>query len=219
MYAILVDLKIFVIFMLKGLASLFGMSAIIEDEEDGQPRMIEDDEDDEEEEEKLNIEADELPPKPSKSVAKTLDSKKTIIGKAKKERKPRALRAPIIKRVVRVSAAKPVPYNIQDKGTECIRRTKTATFATREGKLIVTVKKGRGTKDYQYDLVACRQNLPVLIKAEMEKNQVFTLDATRLAVHFPGLYWNAAHLLQGSLAKIDQMLQEAGVPTGQRREK
>lgn len=204
-----------IIFMLKGLATLFGMSTKLEEEDDGLPRKIEEEDDEEEEEEEQIIEKAKI----EKPAPKAVVSKKSGPAKAKKERKPRIARNPYTPRALRVTSTKLIPIDVQNKGTKRIQRTKTATFATREGKLVVTVKKGRGTKEFEYDLVACRQDLPVMIKKEMEESQINTLDATRLAIHFPSLYWNSAHLLHGSVNKIDQMLQETGIPTGQRREK
>ncbi len=170
------------------------MAEVIEDEDEGE----------------LEIEPEEEP--------KPKEPKKNGLAKAKKERKPRIVRAPYKGPDVLVSSEKPVPIDTQNKGTKRIARTLTAAFDTNTdtGVLTVTVKKGRGTKDYEYNLVS-EADLIDAIKKEMAEAKVNTLDEVRLAVHFPELYWNAANIFDRSTNKIAQMLQEAGIPSGQRR--
>ena len=193
--------------MFEWLSSLFNMSEMIEDEEEEQQQVVEFIEDEEEE-----------PPlaEPKSEPAPTIPSKNGLT-KAKKATKPRVPRAEYKPDPVQLSSDALVPINLQNKGTKRIERTLTATFdTTGKGKLTVTVKKGRGTRDYEYNLVA-KDDLLARIKQEMIESKVNTLDEVRLAVHFPELYWNAAYAFERSTHKIAQMLQEGGIPSGQRR--
>jgi hypothetical protein len=214
-------------FLLKGLYSVFTTAANMSGE------VIEDDAEDQQQQqqEDMIIEDDDNeesgPPKKktykkkAKNGGKTATAKvasKNGLEKAKKERKPRVTGNPYTPRTVRVSSAKPVPINLQNKGTKRVARTKYATFSVKGSTLTVTVQKGRGTRNYEVTLVPINQ-LADSIKDQMKAANVLTLDATRLAVHFPDLYWNAAYALEKSLPRIDAALQEAGIPTGQRREK
>jgi hypothetical protein len=191
--------------MFEWLSNLFNMSEMIEDEEEEQQKQQDGAEfiDDEEE--------------PVAEPTEPKASSKSGLSKAKKPTKPRVTRPEYKGQPVQLSSEAPVPIDMQNKGTRRVARTMTAVFATGgKGKLTVTVKKGRGTKDYEYNLVA-KEDLLERIKHEMAQAKVNTLDEVRLAVHFPELYWNAAYAFERSTNKIAQMLQEGGIPSGQRR--
>lgn len=184
---------------------------VIEDEEEEVEVEEEEEEEQQEEEEEPELEVQlEEPPK-------TVTPSKNGLTKAKKDRKPGVPRAEYKGQKIQVSSDLPVPINHQEKGSKRIARTKTASFAIDKGaQLKVTVKKGRGTREYTYDLIPS-DKLASAIKTAMVDAKVNTLDEVRLAIHFPGLYWNAAYVFDRRTHEIANMLKEAGIPTGQRR--
>jgi hypothetical protein len=182
------------------------MSEVIEDD------VIEDEEEEEEEEQQQEEEQEKEQPK-------RVPPKKSGLTKAKKERKPRVPKAEYKGQTIQLSSDLPVPINHQEKGSKRIARTKTATFDIADkNTLVVTVKKGRGTRVYEYPYVS-REKLADAIKAAMEEAKVNTLDEVRLAIHFPGLYWNAAYAFERRAHEIAEMLRAAGIPNGQRRQR
>lgn len=111
-----------------------------------------------------------------------------------------------------------MPFDLENKGTKRIQRTKDAQISVSGDNIVVSVKKGRGQKEYEY-LRVTPDKLLDEIKKQMKEDAVYTLDAVRLAVHFPQLYWNAVHSYGKNIVSIDNALVSGGIVTGQRREK
>lgn len=126
----------------------------------------------------------------------------------------------IPKQVVKDPAdARKIPRNEEEKGSRRIARTAAAklTIDPDTDDLCVEVKKGRGTKCYRYQYYNKIQ-LVAAIKASMAKDKFAWLNYERLAAAYPDLYWNAVYHLS-TVVNIETLLNDEGVPNGQRRRK
>ena len=94
-------------------------------------------------------------------------------------------------------------------GASRIKKTKKARFdvLTQEGRLLVST----ATKTYNYKRYVSEDELMSKIKRKMDKIGLKSIDFTRLAVEFPGPYWNAAFLYKKNFTLIDDMLEKAGL--------
>jgi hypothetical protein len=108
------------------------------------------------------------------------------------------------------------------KATDRIKRSTKATFAVnkidaRVRKLVVTVPKGKRTKEYTYTYVDFPdEEIVQKLKEVMTKYELDYMNAFQAAMFAPGLFWNAIHHWR-TVDALEKKLIEAGVPNGQRR--
>ncbi len=134
------------------------------------------------------------------------------------KKKPRAKKASgyIPKQVTRDPPdARKIPRNEEEKGSKRIARTKTAKITIDGGDLSVEVKKGRHTKTYGYTYIN-KDKIGSTIKSSMEKDKFTWLSYERLAAAYPDLYWLCIYHFK-TMAGIEDLLNDEGVPSGQRR--
>jgi flagellar biosynthesis GTPase FlhF len=108
------------------------------------------------------------------------------------------------------------------KATDRIKRSTKATFIVnkvdpRVRKLVVSVPKGKRTKEYTYSYVDFPdEEIVQKLKEVMEKYDLDYMNAFQAAMFAPGLFWNAIHHWR-TVDALEKKLIEAGVPNGQRR--
>lgn len=108
------------------------------------------------------------------------------------------------------------------KATDRIKRSTKATFIVnkvdpRVRKLVVSVPKGKRTKEYTYPYVDFPdEEIVQKLKEVMEKYDLDYMNAFQAAMFAPGLFWNAIHHWR-TVDALEKKLIEAGVPNGQRR--
>ena len=108
------------------------------------------------------------------------------------------------------------------KATDRIKRSTKATFVVnkvdaRLRNLIVSVPKGKRTKEYTYPYVDFPdEEIVQKLKEIMKKYDLDYMNAFQAAMFAPALFWNAIHHWR-TVDALEKKLIEAGVPNGQRR--
>jgi hypothetical protein len=207
-------------FLAKGLGFLFSSMSSSEHEEKQEQEEVEcsgscsispvENKDEEEEEEEEQ--AEEL----------VIEEETPVAAKDKKKKKEPAAK----KRVRELPSADAEGEDgiIIDlpKATDRMKRSTKATFVVnkvdaRERKLIVSVPKGKRTKEYTYPYVDFPdEEIVQKLKEVMEKYELDYMNAFQAAMFAPGLFWNAIHHWR-TVDALENKLIEAGVPNGQRR--
>ena len=149
------------------------------------------------------------------------------------EKKPPAKRerSPSIGAEAPIEATPPLPKNEEEdassyeidypKGNDRMRRSATAKFevqkrSPRDRVLVITVQKGKKkTKTIECPFIDFPEDVIAQLKAAMELRGLDYMDASQAAVHAPKIFWNAIHHF-GSIFKLDEELEKAGVPNGKR---
>ena len=175
----------------------------------------------EEEEEQVEEQAEEL------VVEEETPAFIAAVAAAAKDKKKKKKKEPVEKKRVRDSPSADAEGDdalIIDlpKATDRIKRSTKATFVVnkvdaRLRNLIVSVPKGKRTKEYTYPYVDFPdEEIVQKLKEVMEKYELDYMNAFQAAMFAPGLFWNAIHHWR-TVDALEKKLIEAGVPNGQRR--
>lgn len=216
-------------FLAKGLGFLFSSMSSSEHEEKQEQEEVECSgssspvENKDEEEEELVIE-EETPAfiAAATAAAKDKKKKKEPAEKKKKESKRERDSPSADAEGEGESEGKKGPIIDVPKATDRIKRSIKASFVVdkvdaRVRKLVVTVPKGKRTKEYTYPYVDFpEEEIVQKLKEKMVEFDLSYMNHFNAAMYAPDLFWNAIHHW-GSLDALNNKLIEAGVPNGQRR--
>lgn len=167
------------------------------------------------EEELIEAAYEASPAAPAEAGAPAVPAKARGLKKASKKKRQPKPEYKVEKRL----ADKPIPVNIEERGSQRIKSLSTATIVENktEKLLRVTHKNKRGKeKTWDYPLIS-EDGLEKAIRDNMTREGRKTLNPTYLASLFPATFWSAALYLDSDLGRIEAYLRDdLKIPTGAR---